>query len=46
MIKKTVAKEGVMGLYNGMEATFWRHVSWSEWPLPRVVVVLLWETGC
>jgi len=46
VIKKTVAKEGVMGLYNGMEATFWRHVSWSEWPLPRVVVVLLWETGC
>ncbi|KAJ9121237.1 hypothetical protein QFC24_004912 [Naganishia onofrii] len=29
VIKKTVAKEGVMGLYNGMEATFWRHVSWN-----------------
>lgn len=29
VIKKTVAKEGVLGLYNGMEATFWRHVSWN-----------------
>jgi hypothetical protein len=30
VIKKTIARDGPLGLYNGMEATFWRHVSWSE----------------
>lgn len=30
VIKKTIAKDGPLGLYNGMEATFWRHVSWSK----------------
>lgn len=30
VIKKTLARDGPLGLYNGMEATFWRHVSWSE----------------
>lgn len=30
VIKKTLARDGPLGLYNGMEATFWRHVTWSE----------------
>lgn len=31
VIKKTIAKDGPLGMYNGMEATFWRHVTWSEY---------------
>jgi solute carrier family 25 2-oxodicarboxylate transporter 21 len=29
VIKHVVKTEGVLGLYNGMEATFWRHVWWN-----------------
>ncbi|KAG7532284.1 hypothetical protein FFLO_03679 [Filobasidium floriforme] len=29
VIKKTLARSGPLGLYVGMEATFWRHVSWN-----------------
>lgn len=29
VIKKTIAKQGPLGLYTGMESTFWRHVAWN-----------------
>ncbi|KAF9072396.1 mitochondrial carrier [Rhodocollybia butyracea] len=29
VIKQIVRKEGVMGMYNGMESTFWRHLWWN-----------------
>lgn len=29
MIKHTMKTAGPLGLYVGMEATFWRHVSWN-----------------
>ena len=52
VIKKTIAKDGPLGLYNGMEATFWRHVTWSKsfcasgsgrrWLIPMCRRWLLW----
>jgi solute carrier family 25 2-oxodicarboxylate transporter 21 len=29
VVRQTIAREGVLGLYAGMEATFWRHVWWN-----------------
>ncbi|KIM53348.1 hypothetical protein SCLCIDRAFT_139207 [Scleroderma citrinum Foug A] len=29
VVKQVIKKEGVLGLYAGMEATFWRHVWWN-----------------
>jgi len=29
VVKQVVRKEGVLGLYVGMESTFWRHVYWN-----------------
>lgn len=29
VIRQTLAKQGPLGLYVGMESTFWRHVSWN-----------------
>ncbi|KAF8883885.1 mitochondrial carrier domain-containing protein [Gymnopilus junonius] len=29
VVKQIVAKEGLLGLYAGMESTFWRHVYWN-----------------
>ncbi|EIW74824.1 mitochondrial carrier [Coniophora puteana RWD-64-598 SS2] len=29
VVKTVIRKEGVLGLYNGMEATFWRHFWWN-----------------
>lgn len=29
VIKKTIAKNGPLGLYSGMESTFWRHWWWN-----------------
>ncbi|KAF9502050.1 mitochondrial carrier [Pleurotus eryngii] len=29
VVKQVVAKDGLLGLYAGMEATFWRHVWWN-----------------
>lgn len=29
VIRKIVAAEGVLGMYNGLESTFWRHVWWN-----------------
>ena len=29
VVRKTVAKEGLLGLYVGMESTFWRHWWWN-----------------
>ncbi|CAN6653090.1 mitochondrial 2-oxodicarboxylate carrier 1 [Trichomonascus vanleenenianus] len=29
VVKQTVAKEGLLGMYTGLEATMWRHVSWN-----------------
>ncbi|KAG5726125.1 hypothetical protein E4T56_gene2939 [Termitomyces sp. T112] len=29
VVKQIIAKEGVLGLYAGMESTFWRHVYWN-----------------
>lgn len=29
VVKQVIRKEGVLGLYNGMEATFWRHFWWN-----------------
>lgn len=29
VVKKVIQKEGVLGLYSGMEATFWRHFWWN-----------------
>lgn len=29
VIKETIRKQGVMAMYGGMEATFWRHVMWN-----------------
>jgi len=29
VVKQVIKKEGVLGLYGGMEATFWRHVWWN-----------------
>jgi len=29
VVKQVIRKEGVLGLYNGMEATFWRHLWWN-----------------
>ncbi len=30
VIRQTIKKEGVLAMYSGMEATFWRHFWWSE----------------
>lgn len=29
VVRQTIRHEGVLGLYSGMEATFWRHVWWN-----------------
>lgn len=29
VVRQTIAKEGPLALYSGMEATFWRHVMWN-----------------
>ncbi|EPS99256.1 hypothetical protein FOMPIDRAFT_1030957 [Fomitopsis schrenkii] len=29
VVRKVIQKEGVLGLYAGMEATFWRHLWWN-----------------
>ncbi|KAG6910449.1 hypothetical protein DXG01_010374 [Tephrocybe rancida] len=29
VVKQVIKKEGVLGLYAGMESTFWRHVYWN-----------------
>ncbi|KAI0310809.1 organic acid transporter [Amylostereum chailletii] len=29
VVKQVIKREGVLGLYAGMEATFWRHVWWN-----------------
>lgn len=29
VVKQIIKKEGVLGLYGGMEATFWRHLWWN-----------------
>ncbi|KAF5367348.1 hypothetical protein D9615_010268 [Tricholomella constricta] len=29
VVKQVIRKEGVLGLYAGMESTFWRHVYWN-----------------
>lgn len=29
VVKDIVAKEGLLALYNGLEATLWRHISWN-----------------
>lgn len=29
VIKKIVANEGVLAMYNGLESTMWRHVLWN-----------------
>jgi len=29
VVRKVIQKEGVMGMYSGMEATFWRHLWWN-----------------
>ncbi|TFY65325.1 hypothetical protein EVJ58_g2050 [Rhodofomes roseus] len=29
VVRKVIAKDGVLGLYSGMEATFWRHFWWN-----------------
>ncbi|KAF8228126.1 mitochondrial carrier [Tricholoma matsutake] len=29
VVKQIVRKEGLLGLYSGMESTFWRHVWWN-----------------
>ncbi|KAF6756260.1 mitochondrial carrier domain-containing protein [Ephemerocybe angulata] len=29
VVKTVIAKEGLLGLYAGMESTFWRHVYWN-----------------
>jgi solute carrier family 25 (mitochondrial 2-oxodicarboxylate transporter), member 21 len=29
VVRQTIAKEGLLGLYSGMESTFWRHVTWN-----------------
>ncbi|KAH6907299.1 organic acid transporter [Coprinopsis sp. MPI-PUGE-AT-0042] len=29
VVRQTIAKEGLLGLYSGMESTFWRHVYWN-----------------
>ncbi|KAE9392778.1 mitochondrial carrier [Gymnopus androsaceus JB14] len=29
VIKQIVKKEGLLGMYNGMESTFWRHLWWN-----------------
>jgi len=29
VVRQVIAKEGLLGLYAGMESTFWRHVYWN-----------------
>ena len=29
VLKTIIRKEGVLGLYAGMESTFWRHLWWN-----------------
>ncbi|KAI0945973.1 hypothetical protein AcV7_010074 [Taiwanofungus camphoratus] len=29
VVKQVIKKDGVLGLYSGMEATFWRHLWWN-----------------
>ncbi|KAH9919644.1 mitochondrial carrier domain-containing protein [Fomitopsis serialis] len=29
VVRKVIQKEGVLGMYSGMEATFWRHLWWN-----------------
>jgi solute carrier family 25 (mitochondrial 2-oxodicarboxylate transporter), member 21 len=29
VVKQIIRKEGVLGMYNGMESTFWRHLWWN-----------------
>jgi solute carrier family 25 2-oxodicarboxylate transporter 21 len=29
VVKKIVKQEGVLAMYNGLEATLWRHISWN-----------------
>ena len=30
MLKQVIQKEGLLGLYAGMESTFWRYIIWSK----------------
>jgi solute carrier family 25 2-oxodicarboxylate transporter 21 len=29
VVKKIIARDGVLGMYAGLESTFWRHVLWN-----------------
>lgn len=29
VVKKIIAKDGLLGMYAGLESTFWRHVLWN-----------------
>ncbi|KAJ4490473.1 mitochondrial carrier domain-containing protein [Lentinula aciculospora] len=29
VVKQIIKKEGILGMYNGMESTFWRHLWWN-----------------
>lgn len=29
VVKKTIAADGLLGLYAGLESTMWRHIMWS-----------------
>ncbi|KAH6647421.1 mitochondrial carrier domain-containing protein [Truncatella angustata] len=29
VVKKTIANEGILALYNGLESTLWRHILWN-----------------
>ncbi|GAW04821.1 mitochondrial carrier [Lentinula edodes] len=29
VVKQIIKKEGILGMYNGMESTFWRHIWWN-----------------
>jgi solute carrier family 25 2-oxodicarboxylate transporter 21 len=29
VVNKIIAKDGLLGMYNGLESTFWRHVLWN-----------------
>ena len=29
VIRKTIASDGLLGMYKGLESTVWRHVMWS-----------------
>jgi solute carrier family 25 2-oxodicarboxylate transporter 21 len=29
VVRKIVAQEGVLAMYNGLESTLWRHITWN-----------------